>query len=159
MKNKKAAYLVKCAVIAAVYATLTLIFAPISFGFNIFQCRVSEALTILPIFMPEAIPGLFIGCVLANLLGSLGVLDIIFGSLATLISAILTYKTRNKPFLAVTFPVLINAVIVGGYLYFLVKPPYNILVTMLIVGLGQAVSIYIFGLSLYFILKKHKKIF
>ena len=77
------------AAIAALYVVLTLVFAPISFG--AMQVRVSEILTILPLFTPAAIPGLFVGCLLANLLGGAVVLDVIFGSLATLIGAALGY--------------------------------------------------------------------
>ena len=77
------------AVTAALYTALTLIAAPISFG-NI-QFRISEALCILPYFFPQAIPGLFIGCIFSNLFGGMGIFDIVFGSLATLLAAIFTY--------------------------------------------------------------------
>ena len=88
MKNKNAAFLTQAAMIAAVYVVLTLLFRPISFGE--IQVRIAEALTILPLFTPAAVPGVFVGCLIANIIGG-GILpDIIFGSLATLIGAVLT---------------------------------------------------------------------
>ena len=93
MKNKGTHFLVQGAAIAAVYVVLTLVFAPLSFGEV--QIRFSEALTVLPFFTPAAIPGLFVGCIIANLLGGAIPVDIIFGSIATLIGAFFTYKLRN----------------------------------------------------------------
>ena len=99
-----------CAVLAALYAGLTVLLAPISYG--AFQCRVSEALTLLPFFAPYTMWGLFIGCFLANLYTG-SVLDIVFGSLATLLAAFLTSKCKNK-WLAALPPVLVNAVVIGA---------------------------------------------
>ena len=141
--------LTRGAMIAAIYAALTLILAPISFG--AVQCRVSEVLCILPMFFPEAVVGLFVGCFIANvMMGS--VLDIILGSLTTLLAAFLTYKTRKKPYLAIFFPVILNALIVGGYIS-LMYEGLPILLSMLYVGIGQAVACYGLGLPLYYILK------
>lgn len=141
--------LTRGAMIAAIYAALTLILAPISFG--AVQCRVSEVLCILPMFFPEAVIGLFVGCFIANvMMGS--VLDIILGSLTTLLAAFLTYKTRKKPYLAIFFPVILNALIVGGYLS-LMYEGLPVLLSMLYVGIGQAVACYGLGLPLYYILK------
>ena len=94
MKEKRfnAKFMAQGAIIAAMYAALTILFAPISYG--AVQVRISEAFTILPLFTPAAIPGLFIGCLLANILGGAIVWDIIFGSLATLIGAALGYLLR-----------------------------------------------------------------
>ena len=89
MKNKKALFITQAAVIAALYVVLVVIFNYISFG--PIQFRVAEALTILPYFTPAAIPGLFIGCILANVIGGAVIWDIIFGSIATLIGAVFTY--------------------------------------------------------------------
>ena len=91
--------------IAALYAALTIALAPISFG--PVQFRVAEALTLLPFFMPEAIPGLFIGCLLANFTGGFGIIDIVFGSAATLLAAWLTYEMPNM-WLAAIPPVIVN---------------------------------------------------
>ena len=98
------------AIIAALYAALTLLLAPISYG--AIQCRVSEALTLLPLLLPQAIPGLFVGCLIANLYTGL-ITDIVFGSLATLLAAVGTYALRKKPLLAAACPVVSNGIIVG----------------------------------------------
>ena len=120
------------AVIAALYAALTLLLAPISYGS--IQLRVSEAMTLLPIVLPQAIPGLFIGCLIANLYTGM-LTDIIFGSLATLIAAIGTYCLRKKPLLAAACPVIANAVIVGLVLATTFNLP--LLLTMGEVALGE----------------------
>ena len=118
MKNKKkpTLYLAQSAIIAALYVALTLIFAPISFG--VVQLRVAEALTILPLFTSAAIPGLFIGCVLANLFGGAIIWDIVFGSLATLIGAILGYALRKNRWLVPIPAILANTVIVPFVLFY-----------------------------------------
>lgn len=87
MKNKNLSFMTQAAMIAAIYVVLTYIFAPFSFGEV--QVRISEALTILPIFTPAAIPGLFVGCLIGNILGGAILPDIVFGSIATLIGAFL----------------------------------------------------------------------
>ena len=99
MKNKNISFMTQAAMIAAIYVVLTYVFAPFSFGEV--QVRISEALTILPVFTPAAIPGLFIGCLIGNILGGAILPDIIFGSIATLIGAFFTWKLREKsPYLA-----------------------------------------------------------
>ena len=127
------------AVIAALYAALTLLLYPISYG-NI-QCRVSEALTLLPMILPASIPGLFVGCLLANLLGGATVWDIVFGSLATLIAAIGTYVLRKKPLLAALCPVIANGVIVGAVLSFVWGLPLAL--TMAEVAIGEVGAVII----------------
>ena len=110
MKNKGTQFLTEAAAIGAIYVVLTLLLAPLSFGEV--QIRFSEALTILPFFTPAAIPGLFIGCIIANLLGGAIPVDIIFGSIATLIGAVFTYKLRNSNrFLAPIPPIAANAIV------------------------------------------------
>ena len=120
------------AVIAALYAALTLLLAPISYG--PIQLRLSEALTLLPMLLPQAVPGLFVGCLIANLYTGL-LTDVIFGSLATLIAAIGTYLLRKNPLLAGACPVVTNAVIVGLVLSLSFSLPIPL--TMLEVGLGE----------------------
>ena len=132
------------AAIAAVYAVLTYVLQPISYG--AVQLRVAEALTLLPILMPQAIPGLFVGCLLANLLGGFGPADVIFGSLATLAAAVCTYKLRKNRLVAALPPVLINAVVVGIMLH--VVAGFELWSTMGYVALGQAAAVYILGLPL-----------
>ena len=97
MKNKGTQFLAEAAVIGAIYVVLTLLFAPLSYGE--IQIRFSEALTILPFFTPAAIPGLFVGCIIANLFGGAIPVDIIFGSIATLIGAVFTDSAAATVFL------------------------------------------------------------
>ena len=120
------------AVIAALYAALTLLLAPISYG--PIQLRLSEALTLLPMLLPQAVPGLFVGCLIANLYTGM-LTDIIFGSLATLIAATGTYFLRKKPLLAAACPVFANGLIVGLTLALSFNLPP--LLTMLEVAIGE----------------------
>lgn len=148
--------LTKAAIIAAVYATLTLMVYPIAFGG--IQFRVSEALTILPLIMPEAILGLFVGCIISNLLSpNIVILDVIFGSLATLIAAYLTYRMSNK-WLAPLPPVVINAVVIGAVITFSMAEGTSFgvayAVNALSVGIGQFVVCYGLGLPLLHVMKK-----
>lgn len=148
---KKTRFLVQVAVIAALYATLTIAFMPISYGQV--QVRVSEVLTVLPFLTPAAIPGLFIGCIVANFYGGLGIIDIIFGSLATLIAAYLTYKMPKK-LLAPLPPVIVNAIIVGVELNIISGAP--LIATVLWVGFGEALACYILGYPVLVQLSKYK---
>lgn len=131
------------AIIAALYVVLVLVFQPISFG--PVQFRVAEALTVLPFLMIEAVPGLFIGCLIANIFGGLGLLDVFLGSAATLAAALLTYYMPNK-LLAAGAPVVVNGLIVGAYLSFLTDMP--MLLSVLYVALGEAMACYALGLPL-----------
>lgn len=147
MKNTESLFSVKSltlsSIIAAIYVVLTLI-NPFSFG--PIQCRVSEAMTILPILFPQSIAGLFVGCLIANIFGSASLLDIIFGSIATLVAAILTYQLRKNKWLAILPPIIINGVVVGLVLHFTVNIP--LLETILFVALGEAVAVVILGIPL-----------
>lgn len=155
MKNKSTLFLVQAALIAAVYVVLTLVFAPFSYGE--IQVRISEALTILPFFTPAAIPGLFVGCILANLLGGAIPLDIAFGSIATLIGAVFTYKLRNSnKWLAPVPPIVANAVLVPFVLRYGYSVNLPIPLMMLTVGAGEIISCGIFGMVLLTALSKYK---
>ena len=143
------------AIIAALYAALTLGFQAISYG--AIQFRVSEAMTLLPVLFPEAAVGLTIGCFISNLFSPLGasVYDIVFGTLATLLAGIFTRRLHKNVWLAALPPVLCNAVIVGMVLTY----AYGIdmlWMNMLTVGLGEAVVCYALGVPLVKILKKWK---
>ncbi len=141
-------------VIAALYAALTLLLAPISFG--AVQCRVSEAMALLPMLTPQAIPGLFVGCLIANLYTG-SALDILFGSLATLLAAGGTYVLRRWPAMAAACPVLVNGVMVGAALHFSQGLPYWL--TAAQVALGEAGAV-LLGCVLLSALKRanvHKK--
>ena len=156
MNDKKVLFLTQGAMIAALYVVLTMVFAP--FSFREIQVRVSEALTILPAFTPAAVPGLFIGCLLANLLGGAAVPDVIFGSLATLIGAFFTWKLRNKhPFLAPVPPILSNMLIIPFVLRYAYGVPMAIPLMMLTVGFGEVLSCGVLGMLLYYALKKSQK--
>jgi uncharacterized membrane protein len=140
--------------IAALYAALTIILAPISYG--PIQVRVAEALTVLPYVLPQAIPGLYIGCMTANIWGGLGPVDIFGGSAVTLIAALLTFHLRhyNKPWLAPLPPVVLNAVAVGCYLHVLTQTP--VILSMAWVALSQTIACYGLGLPLLYALRRRR---
>jgi len=148
----KLKYIIRVAMITAIYVVLNIIFASISYG--PIQVRIAEALTVLPFIDPSAIIGLFVGCILANILGPVGMVDIIGGSLCTLVAAYLTYKLKN-PKLAPLPPVLINAFGVSIYLHLLFDLPYWI--TVLYIGMGEIIACYILGYPLLILLIKNKK--
>jgi len=142
-----------CGIIAALYAALTLGFQAISYG--AVQFRISEAMTLLPALFPEAIPGLAVGCLISNLFNPMGatIYDIVFGTFATLIAAILTHRIRGNLFIKALPPVLCNAVIVG----LVITYAYGIdmlWMNMLTVGLGEAVVCYVLGVPLVKLLEK-----
>ncbi|MBL3539280.1 QueT transporter family protein [Aminivibrio sp.] len=138
--------------VAAAYAVLTILFAPISYGH--IQVRISEALTVLPFLFPQAVPGLFIGCLIANFAGGFGILDVVLGSGATLLAAVLTARMPNAVLAAVP-PVVVNMVVVGGYLSFLLDIPF--LPCALYVGLGQVVACCFLGIPLVLLLEGRMK--
>ena len=135
--------LARGAIIAALYATLTLLLAPISYGE--IQVRLSESLTLLPILLPEAVPALAIGCLLANVLGGCTIFDIVFGTLATLLAAVLTRRLRNRLRLASAMPVLFNGVIVGAVVHYAYAPVISLPLCMLSVAAGEAVACMLLG--------------
>ncbi len=153
--NKRTLYVTQAAVIAALYVVLVFVFQYSSFG--PIQFRIAEALTILPYFTAAAIPGVTIGCLLSNVLFA-DILDVIFGTAATLIAAYLSYQLRDKKFLVPVPPILVNAIIIPWVLklaYFEANPiPYM----MLTIGAGQLVSAGIIGMVLLFSLEKVKHI-
>ena len=156
-KTLSVQFVAQAAVIAAIYVVLTLLFAPFSYGEV--QVRLSEALTILPVFTPAAVPGLFVGCLLSNILGGCIVPDIIFGSLATLTGAVFTYLLRNQSrFLAPLPPILANALIVPFVLRFGYQVPLPIPFMMLTVGIGEVISCGVFGMILYAALYRYKSL-
>lgn len=124
-------------IIAALYAAMTLLLPAISYGE--WQCRLSEAMTVLPLLMPQSIPGLFVGCIVANLLSPVGIADIVFGSAATLLAAVGTYTLRKWPIPACLCPVVANGVIVGWMLAQFYGLPFWL--TMLQVASGEAVAV------------------
>lgn len=157
MRNKNINFLTQAAMIAAIYVVLTYVFAPFSFGEV--QVRIAEALTILPVFTPAAIPGLFVGCLIGNILGGAILPDIIFGSLATLIGAFFTYQLRDKnKFLAPLPPIAANTIVVPFVLRYGYGVALPIPFMMLTVGAGEVLSCGVLGMVLYFALRKYKNI-
>ena len=167
----KSNYLARVGVIAAAYAACTLIALLFlgSLAWGPIQFRVSEALCVLALFTPAAIPGLTLGCVIANVMnivisgtGMLGMLDVVFGSLATFAGALFTWKMRRHPLVALAGPVLANALIVPAYLPLLLQGVgfYTIPFTtisldnswlfmylfgLVTTGVGEAVIMYVLG--------------
>ena len=158
MQNKKSTlWLTQGAIIAAMYVALTIVFVPISYG--AIQLRIAEVLTILPMFTSSAIPGLFIGCVLANLLGGAVLLDVVFGSLATLIGAALGWMLRKNRWLVPIPAVLANALIIPFVLRYGYAVDMPLWLMMLTVGAGEVGGCYILGELLASVLLKRKDIF
>lgn len=158
--KKQTLYITRGAAIAALYVLLTYLSAAFGLDKGVIQFRLSEMLTILPIFLPEAIPGLFIGCITANLMTNALVLDVIFGSIATLIGAIGTRMLRKLPkkiaCLATLPPILSNAIIVPFILKYVYNVPDLIPYMMLTVGIGELATAGVLGSLLYYSLKKSK---
>ena len=150
MQSTKVQRMARCAMIAALYTAVSLLLAPFSYG--AVQVRVAEALTLLPILLPQAIPGLVVGCLVSNLLSPVGVFDIVFGTLATLIAAVGTYALRENRPLAALCPVVANGVIVGAMLSMVYSLPMAL--TMLQVAAGEALAVYALGFALLAALKK-----
>lgn len=153
MKTRK---LVEAAVVGAVYTVLTLVLAPISFGG--LQFRVSEALTVLPFFMPHTAWGLAIGCAISNIFGGYGIMDIVLGSLATLAAGLITSRIRIKA-LAPLPPVLFNAVVVGFTIAFATSFGSESFfgvwaMNMASVGAGELGACYALGLPLIYLLRR-----
>lgn len=160
MRNKAIKYMVQSAIAAALYAALSLTTIPLG---PFVQFRISEALCILPCFMPAAAPGLFLGCLITNIYMNANILDIIFGSLATLIGALCTLKIKNK-FLAPIPTVISNTVIIPVIIVFayMTEEARNIevyLLNVLGVFVGEVLSAYVLGILLYTALEKQKNIF
>ena len=157
-------YIVTGAIIAATYAGLTYLSNFFGLAYGPIQLRISEVLTILPLFTPAAIPGLTIGCFIANI-GSFNVADLLFGTSATLCAAWLTYILRDKtvkglPIFAFLPPVIINAVVIGFEIAIFLPSNkgflYGFLLSGLEVGIGQLIVCFCFGIPFYYLVKKYK---
>lgn len=158
MKSTK--FLTHAAIIAALYVVLTAICTALGLSSGAVQLRFSEALTILPMFTPAAIPGLFIGCIISNLLAGGMVFDIIFGSVATLLGAVGTYMLRKKSkYFAPVPPIMANTLIIPFILQFVYNFPGGLWYFFITVFAGELISCGIFGMLLYRALEKRKNIF
>lgn len=159
---KKTVFLVQAAMIAAIYVVLTFIANAFGLANYAVQVRFSEALTILPYFTPAAIPGLFIGCLLSNILTGCILPDIIFGSIATLVGALGTYYLRKWKWCAPLTPIIANTIVVPlvliygyGFLIEGVSVAYCFAYYALTVCIGEIISCGILGMILLFSLEKY----
>lgn len=146
---KSVRYIIRASIIAGICAALTYFLKPISYG--PLQVRVSEALTLLPLIESSAVPGLFLGCFLANLLGGLGPWDVYGGSFITLIAAYLTSKMPN-PFLGAIPPIILNALGVSYYLSLLYNMPYTL--TAAYIAMGEFIAVGFLGIPMFLFIKR-----
>ena len=164
--NKKIRFLTKASVIGALYAVLTIFSAVFGLAYGEIQFRISEALTILPLFTSAAVPGLTVGCIVANIFSSVNPLDTVIGSAATLLSAVLTRKCRGItikgfPFLSMVFPVLFNALLVGAEIAFFSSSDsfwsaFGLCAVS--VGAGEGAVVFTLGTALIIFLQKNKRL-
>ncbi|MBR2876023.1 MAG: QueT transporter family protein [Clostridia bacterium] len=146
MKNrKKIRNIAVGASVAALYVVLTYLANVLGLASGAVQVRLSEILTVMPVLTPAAIPGLFVGCLLANVLTGCALWDVIFGSIATLLGAVGTYLLRKYELLAVLPPIIANAVIVPFVLLFVYSLEGTYLYFFATVGIGEIISCGIFG--------------
>lgn len=147
--------LTRASLIAALYIVLTLIANTAGMASGVIQIRLSEMLTILPVFTWAAVPGLTVGCIAANLITGCALWDIVFGSLATLLGALGTYYIgRRRPFIGPLFPILSNSLIVPKVLQLVYGAEGSYAYFVLTVGIGEALSCGVLGIVLYKLLRK-----
>ncbi len=159
MKNKKARnsliYICETSAIAALYIVITIAIGPL--GSAAIQCRIPEAMCVLAIFTPAAVPGLTIGCLISNFATGCLWQDILFGTLATLIGAIGARLLRRIWWLVPLPTVVANTLIIPFVLAYAYHAPEGIPFLMLTVGIGEVISAYVLGIALYFALRKNAK--
>lgn len=153
-KNKSILFLTESAMIAALYAALTLVMG--QFSVSAIQLRLSEALTILPVFTPCAVPGLAVGCLAANLLSSCAPLDTVIGTAVTLLAAYSTRLLRKKPLLAVLPPVLLNAAVLPLIFLYVYRLDGTYLFFFGTTFLSEALTAGLFGCLLYHVLDRYR---
>jgi len=156
MKNNhnRTEFIMYSALIAAIYVVLCVMFQPISYG--AIQVRVAEALTILPYFTPAGIPGVTIGCLLSNILSGANILDIVFGTIATLIGACGSYALRKYKYLVPLPPIIANTIIVPWVLKFAYGEALPIPFMMLTVGVGEVLAAGVIGMIFLLVLERYK---
>ncbi len=157
MKKNRTLYLCQGALVAALYVLLTLISSMLGLDKGMIQLRLSEALCILPVFLPAAIPGLSLGCLLSNLLLGGVWLDWIVGPLATLIGAMGTYLLRKYKWLSPLPAVVSNTLLIPVVLCYGYGIKQGIPLMMLTVGIGELISVYGFGMLIYGAIEKQKR--
>ena len=154
--NRNLRFLCRGALVAALYVVLTWLCALVGMSSGVIQVRLSEALCVLPAFTGAAVPGLFVGCLLANLLTGSALPDVVFGSLATLIGALGAYFLRRRKWLVPLPTVLANVLIIPFVLRFAYGAEGTIPYFMRTVGAGEVISAYICGMLLYAALVRQK---
>ena len=154
--NKKTVFICQSALIASLYVALTFVSALLGLSWGAIQIRLSEALCVLAVFTPSAIPGLAIGCLLANLITGCAVWDVVFGAVATLIGAVGTYLLKKRPILALLPPILSNTVIIPFVLKYAYGLTEGIIYMFITVGIGEIISVGILGFILYKSLMPYK---
>ena len=155
--NKKIRFISQSALIASLYIVLTYLTAALGLASGAIQCRFSEAMCVLPAFTPAAIPGLFIGCLLSNLLTGSVIFDIIFGSLATLIGAVGTYYLSKFKTHEILYPIpaiAANTIIIPFVLKFAYGMQGSVWYFVATVGAGEIISCGILGMLLYYCIKR-----
>lgn len=156
-RNQGTLFITKSAVIAAMYVILTYISTLLGISSGIIQFRISEMLCVLPLFTPAAIPGLFIGCAISNIIAGGVIWDVVFGSIATLIGACITYLFRNKSIYLAPLPTIAaNMLIIPFVLRYACNAEGTLPFFMLTVGIGEFVCAGILGVALAKTLKKYK---
>lgn len=158
MGTKRVTFITQASMIAAIYVVLTLFVSAVNLASGAIQVRISEALTVLPAFTPAAIPGLFIGCFISNLLSGGMLLDVIFGSLATLIGAVGTYLLRKWKWAVPIPPILANVLIVPFVLAYVYHIPGGVPYFMLTVGIGEIIACGVLGMILYNTLARYRSV-
>lgn len=158
MKHKSLLYLTQGAMIAALYVLLTYAASLLGLASGVIQFRLSEMLCILACFTPAAIPGLYVGCLLANILTGAVVWDILFGPVATLVGALGTWLLRRNPYLAVLPPIAANVVIVPMVLKYAYMAEDAIPYLMLTVGVREVVTCGVLGILLYYVVRRYRRL-
>ena len=158
MRNKNVRFITQAALIAAIYVVLTIFISAFNLASGAIQVRISEALTILPYFTPAAIAGLWIGCLLGNLLTGCMPFDGVFGSPATLLGAVGTYLLRKNKWLAPIPPIVSNTLIVPFVLAYVYNAKGTIPFFMLTVGIGEVISCYVLGSILLNVLNRYRNV-
>ncbi len=158
MRNNRVTFITQASMIAAIYVVLTLLISAFNLASGAVQIRISEALTILPAFTPAAIPGLFIGCLISNVMSGGLPMDIIFGSLATLIGACGSYLLRRWKWAVPIPPILANVLIVPFVLAYVYHLPGGVPYFMATIGIGEILSCGVLGILLYNILARYRNV-
>ena len=156
MNSKKSAYVAKASMIAALYVLMTFLSSLMGLSSGVIQLRLSEMLTVLPLYTTAAIPGLFIGCLVSNLITGCAIWDVVFGSIATLVAAIITSRMRRMKYLATLPPVIMNTIVVPPGLSIVYKVPDALWFIYLTVFIGEVLSCTVFGSLLITYIEKHR---